>query len=565
MSKFCNSMNNYSNMTTMNEKGCKSYSKMGVSRDSSGKLNDDLGLISLDFQLIRDNNDIESLYGEVYRNILNNLDNVEDRVKYMSYLIKLIFKTRDVQDGNGERMLFYKLLLKLNETYSDLVCNCLDVLTGGYDENGKMVKMGKPYGSFLDLNNIFMLCSENESPNNNKLKERILDYISFTLLKDKDADIPTLCAKWLPREKKMVDKKTGFCLKLAKKMNNPGFSNKYLYKNYRNVYSDICKKLKIVETKMANNLWDEIEIKEVPSKAFMKYLKAFKYENKDGSIREPYDEERLSLREKVLTEQKVAIDNPEEAVINTQTLMPNDIVGKLFQSKLTYSDIESYNALWNKYVCDFKKSFSDGLMPPGVVLADVSLSMAGTPLNVCLALSIILSDLFEGPYKNKVITFESNPRWHDIKGELLTDKLYNLKNAPWGGNTNFSSALDMILDVGVKNKLNNDEMPKVLYIFSDMQWNQADRNATGFEDISKMYKKYDYEMPHIVFWNLRATNTYNNNSKQDNTTMMSGFSPNLFKSFMNGNFIESTPWNTLKELLDSKRYEYLNDKINKYI
>ena len=565
MSKFCASMDTYNERMTMNEKGCASYSQTGVSTDNLGNLNEDLGLISLDNQLIRNNDNIESLYDEVYRNIINKINNSDDRIKYMSYLIKLIFKTRDIKDGNGERMLFYKLLLKLNETHSDLVCSCFDVLTGGYDDSGKLVDMGKPYGSFLDLNNIYVLCEENGSPSNDKLKDEILNYIVFTLLKDKNTDFPTLCAKWLPREKKSIDKKSGFCLKLAKKMNNPGFSNKYLYKYYRSMYSGICKKIRIVETKMANNLWDEINIKHVPSKAFLKYLKAFKYENKDGSIREPYDEQRLSLRDRVLHEQRMAIENPDESVINTQTLMPNDIVSKLFESNLTYSDIESYNALWNKYVSDFKKNFSEGVLPAGVILADVSGSMSGTPLNVCLALSIILSDLFEGPYKNKVITFESNPRWHDIKGDLLTDKLCNLKNAPWGGDTDFNAALRMILDVGINNKLSNDEMPKVLYIFSDMQWNQADRSCTGFEDISKMYEKYDYEMPHIVFWNLRATNTYNNNSKQKNTTMMSGFSPNLFKSFMNGNFIESTPWNTLKDLLDSKRYDYLNEKINKYI
>ena len=425
--------------------------------------------------------------------------------------------------------------------------------------------MGKPIGSFVDLNNLYLLCCENPSINNIKLKNEIMRYIRLTLIKDKTEEHPTLCAKWLPREKKHIDKKTGFCLTLAKQMASSDITkSSLLYKNYRKMYSDICNKLNIVETKMAENLWNEINIKDVPSKAFLKYLKAFKYENKDGSLRQPLKDDRMILRNKIFQEQRKALENPESSVINTATLMPHEIVSKVFDPNVSYSDLDSYNAIWNKYVCDFKSNFDNGILPPGIVLADVSLSMQGIPMNVCIALSIILSDLFEGPYKNKVITFETEPRWHDIKGELLTDKIRCLKSAPWGGSTNINAALKMILDVGRSNKLSNEEMPKVLYIFSDMQWDQADKTVSGFDNIKQIYSKYNYEMPTIVFWNLRHTDTFNNKSNQLNTKIMSGFSPNLFKQFMNGNFIETTPWTTLKDLLESDRYKCLDKKINDF-
>ena len=60
-----------------------------------------------------------------------------------------------------------------------------------------------------------------------------------------------------------------------------------------------------------------------------------------------------------------------------------------------------------------------------------------------------------------------------------------------------------------------------------MQWNQASRgNPSGHKLIQKMYSDAGYTMPHIVYWDLRATNTYNNKSDQVGTTMMSGFSQN---------------------------------------
>jgi len=568
MAKFCNIMNNYETHFKTNEKGCVSYTTHGASCDSSGILNEDIGLVALDSHLVRDSlnsNAIENMYDMIYNNILNNVS-LDEKATYLRYLVKLVFKSRDIKDGNGERMIFYRLLLKLNEKYPDLVCNCLDIITGGYDmKTWKLVNMGKPIGSFVDLNNLYLLCCENSSINNIKLKNEIMRYIRLTLIKDKTEEHPTLCAKWLPREKKHIDKKTGFCLTLAKQMASSDITKlSLLYKNYRKMYSDICNKLNIVETKMAENLWSEINIKDVPSKAFLKYLKAFKYENKDGSLRQPLKDDRMILRNKIFQEQRKALENPESSVINTATLMPHEIVSKVFDPNVSYSDLHSYNAIWNKYVCDFKSNFDNGILPPGIVLADVSLSMQGIPMNVCIALSIILSDLFEGPYKNKVITFETEPRWHDIKGELLTDKIRCLKSAPWGGSTNINAALKMILDVGRSNKLSNEEMPKVLYIFSDMQWDQADKTVTGFGNIKQMYSKYNYEMPTIVFWNLRHTDTFNNNSNQLNTKIMSGFSPNLFKQFMNGNFIETTPWTTLKDLLESDRYKCLDKKINDF-
>ena len=135
MTKFCNIMNNYETHFKTNEKGCVSYTANGASCDSSGVLNEDIGLVALDSHLVRDSlnsNAIENMYDMIYNNILNNVS-LDEKANYLRYLVKLVFKSRDIKDGNGERMIFYRLLLKLNEKYPDLVCNCLDIITGGYD------------------------------------------------------------------------------------------------------------------------------------------------------------------------------------------------------------------------------------------------------------------------------------------------------------------------------------------------------------------------------------------------------------------------------------------------
>ncbi len=568
MAAFCNTM--------LNEKGVNSYTMSGVSKNIETNLsNDDLGLIALDSQIIGSrglskhsslsDSDLEELFNIIMKNI-DNLNCNKKKKEYMGYLIKLIFKIRDITEGNGEQDIFYKLLMMLNKQNYSIIPEFFPFLTGGYDRKGERVKT-MPYGSFKDLNNLYKLCSMDRSMENDSLKNSILSYIRYTVLRDSEDETihPTLCVKWLPRENKSVDKKCNMACDISKKLFGAYLPKNKLMCDYRKLLSGISKKIRILETLMAENRWDEITVKDIPSKAFLKYIKALKFENKDGSLRDNTSIDRLQLRARILLEQQKALSNPESSRINTSTLLPHEMVQKLLDYNVIKEDIDSYNAMWSKYVSDFKKKMGDGKLQPGVVLADVSGSMTGLPMNVCIALSILLSDLFEGPFRNKVLTFETDSRWHDIVGGTLNEKVNCLSRAPWGGNTNFKNALKKILDVGIKAKLKNDDMPKFLYIFSDMQWDQADHDSTGFESIESMYNTYGYKMPHIVFWNLRSTNTYNNNSNQKNTTMMSGFSPNLFKQFMNGNFIESTPWNSLKDLLDNDRYSQLDQIIENYI
>ena len=53
-----------------------------------------------------------------------------------------------------------------------------------------------------------------------------------------------------------------------------------------------------------------------------------------------------------------------------------------------------------------------------IILADVSGSMTGTPLEACISLSLLLTDVLDGVWKNKILTFETNPKWHNIPEEF---------------------------------------------------------------------------------------------------------------------------------------------------
>ena len=60
-----------------------------------------------------------------------------------------------------------------------------------------------------------------------------MTYTKYTLMKDKESDHPTLCAKWLPREGKAIDKNCKFCIELAKELYPNNIVKSELYKLYR--------------------------------------------------------------------------------------------------------------------------------------------------------------------------------------------------------------------------------------------------------------------------------------------------------------------------------------------
>ena len=360
-------------------------------------------------------------------------------------------------------------------------------------------------------------------------------------------------------------------------------------KQYRKLLNKVSEKLNILEQYMCANEWDNIEVKNIPSKALIKYMKALKYINKDGTIRTPSKEDRLRLRDRILEELNKCSIDPSTSKINVATLMPYELVSPFitYYSTQENRDLSSYNSLWDKYVYDFKKNLSNSIKP-GLCIADVSGSMSGIPLQVCISLSLLLSELIDGPLKNKVITFSEKPTWHEIKGYNLEEKVKNMCSAKWGGSTNFGKVLDLILKTAISNNLDSTELPGILYVFSDMQWDDAagvpcldnptisnpytsycykesDNFLTGYDSIKDKYNNAGYIMPHIVFWNLRGTDNFNNKSNQPGTTMMSGFSSNMFKLFLEGVFKpENTPWDTLKEKLESDRYTYLDNIIDKH-
>lgn len=76
-------------------------------------------------------------------------------------------------------------------------------------------------------------------------------------------------------------------------------------------------------------------------------------------------------------------------------------------------------------------------------VCDVSGSMSGVPMEVAVALGLVVAELTEEPFKNKLITFSEDPKFHTIKGTSLFDKVKDVKNMEWGGSTDLLKVFEV--------------------------------------------------------------------------------------------------------------------------
>ena len=196
-----------------------------------------------------------------------------------------------------------------------------------------------------------------------------------------------------------------------------------------------------------------------------------------------------------------------------------------------------------------------------VPLCDVSGSMSGDPMLVSIALGILISEVTHPLFRDRMLTFESQPSWVVMEEQWsLKKKVAHLAKAPWGGSTDFGAAMDMILDHCVENDVAAEDLPEALVVLSDMQFNCAGGSSwdAAYERVEKAFVEAGYAdgAPHLIFWNLRATGKYPAFGESRGVSMVSGFSPNLLKLFMDGEDLSQlTPLSTMRKAIDDARYD----------
>lgn len=327
-----------------------------------------------------------------------------------------------------------------------------------------------------------------------------------------------LCAKWMPRE----NKKHGNIAKLL--ASHLGLTPK----QYRQL---LAGNTHVVENFMCAKEWGGINYNHTPSMAVNRYRTAFW---KHDATRFGAWLESLSKPE---TKNKV----------NASAIYPHDIV-RGYRFSMSKDDAlleEQWKALPNYMPTDGSKR----ILP----VCDVSGSMNGEPMEVCVSLGLYLSERNVGPFKDGFITFSARPKLQLLKGNLRA-RIQQLSTAQWDMNTNLDAVFRLILSKAIENKVSESEMPTDILILSDMQFDScvSHKGASAMNMIRGMYKEAGYNLPNIIFWNLRTSSGVPVKFDESGTALVSGFSPSVMKGLLSGAL---TPIKMMLNVLESERYE----------
>lgn len=407
--------------------------------------------------------------------------------------LRIALWARDARGGAGERKLFRDILEYLETTNPDAATKLL----------AKIPEIGR-------WDDVF-------SFKTTEMKEA-----AFTLIGDAIKSGDGLAAKWSPRK---GDTAVAFRKFL-------GWSPK----TYRKTLVNLTK---VVETAMCANTWDDINFSHVPSLASARYKKAF------------------NRHTPKFAEYVAALVKGDPTVkVNAGAVFPYDVlkgVGNFNYDKTEKGHVVAqWDALPN-YIGDAN------ILP----LVDVSGSMdcsAGsngsiTCMDVAVSLGLYISDKNTGKFKDTFITFSAQPELLTLRGNIV-EKALQMVNSKWGMSTNLHAAFELILNLAIKFSLPASEMPEILLILSDMQFDSCARfDDSAMEMIERKYNDAGYTTPKIVFWNLQASGNVPVASHKSGAALVSGFSPSLVTSILKADMTQFTPVGIMMETITNPRYD----------
>jgi hypothetical protein len=479
-----------------------------------------------------------------------------DDVYHRQEIYRLACYTRDIDNGKGERAVTYMLLLALTmRGYGHEVIEILKLFTSvGYGYFGDFVNF------YCHIEKDSLYVGDEHTSRKKSMQESIIKILSNQIRNDerllKKNHGTSLAAKWVPsegRQKDFMAKVIAFTMFPPKKSPITGTvsdaENRKSLTKYRKLISKLRKPLELVESMMSSNEWGEIQPKYVPAKAMKKYRKVFM--NSKGSV----DPGRVLLAKK-LTE---LLSRKTDKTIKTKGLQFYELI-KPYVDGGAYDEVLEVQA--KTIIAEMKALVENGSFPLSVALCDVSGSMSGVPMVVSIALGIIVANVMPEPWEGRVITFETRPRWVSINpSSTIHQQVQVLREAPWGGSTNFAAAVDLVLQGALSTAEPKKSIPEILFCFTDMQFNAAsERNTFVIDDLKRKFQDHGLVMPKIILWNLRAsgTNTFAADKDTDGVGILSGFSQSTFKAFMSGcNFELMTPIYLLKEALHIPEYDVI--------
>ncbi|MFA7070848.1 MAG: DUF2828 family protein, partial [Sulfurimonas sp.] len=350
--------------------------------------------------------------------------------------LKLLFYTRDIVEGSGERR-FFRLATQFLLTHKEDSEKVLDNLIK--EENLKQ--------NIIRVDDLVFLANSllGKSLKRDKKVDKILSFL-FRMLKDEE--IGGIVAKWMPRKNSQYER-------LVKYMRANGFIKSYsLYRR------EIAGKTRVVEQQMSKNEWNEINLEQTPSVALKQYRKAFAKHNILQAYLEKVEAGEAKLNAKRLT----PFDIVHDLLLNTNYInfggkidlefeYEIDKNGNLIEELVVddyYEDDYDLRKLANLQWKNLKELNDLPAEYRALPVIDVSGSMTSPdyiPMSMALGLGLFMAERNPNQaFRDYFITFSNEPQFQKIEGWDIHDKVSNAMEADWGWSTNLEAVFELVLN-----------------------------------------------------------------------------------------------------------------------
>jgi len=512
----------------------------------------------------------------------------------------LLFQTRDIRGGKGERKLFELL-------WAALASHRYDVATSLFD-------LVPEYGCWQDLLplatgpakiKVYDLMLKQL-----KLDEQAL--ISYTtavaLAAEKDAQFPalggsptpappkpklSLVAKWLPREHSNRQEDRIHASALAKQANP---ASHFPQAEYRKRVAAVNKALETLEITLCGGQWASIDPSKVPGRALKQYRRAFLNKvppNRPHGRTEPStDPDRIACAERFAAHNAKAKEG--EAKVNgADTVFPHELVKVALSGPQYNLEKDATEAQWRAI---WDKVRAAGSLGRTLAMSDFSGSMAspdGTPLHVSMALGLGIAECNTGVFKDHLLTFDSTPTLHKFTTQGFYNRLAEVEGLSQGLSTDFQAAYNLVLEHLKSHAVPPGQEPTDLIVLTDMGFDAASRAGSGgWYSVDGRYnhavKTKDeethaqiarrafrlagetlwgegkgWQAPRIVIWNLRAEyKDFQAKALEEGVVQVSGWSPALLRVLMTRGADAMTPAAMLHAVLDDPRYTPVRSRVH---
>jgi len=471
-------------------------------------------------------------------------------------LFVMAFQTRDVRGGKGEKKLFYQFLTTLYQFFPFLAV--------------RMLVLVPEYGCWRDMWELWLA--------NPKWKSDILNIVKTQFMSDLakagsgDTKSMSLLAKWLPREKSKAY--TGLAYYISNALYSDNISERRKLIRYRKETSFMNAALKTVEVDMCSHRWRKIQPEAVPGRCLKLHDTAFLNEKKNGDLRYPDDSDRMKCRTHFRDFVK-DLSSGKKTAHGANVVLPHELVLKAQDPSVGWDQQVINQAQWESIR---KETLKQGGLGKSLAMCDFSGSMAGIPLQISLALGVLISECTHPSFKDHILTFDSTPRWHSFSGQtMLKSKLESVRGWGQGLSTNFYMACRLIMERMIQWRVPVNEAPEDLIVITDMGFDDAadthsrsssSRHSAWETQLMRIRREFHeagervwgkgngWKAPRIVIWNVRAAfKDFHAKADQEGVVQLSGWSPSILKALQTGGVQVQTPYQGMRQILDDERYD----------